>query len=83
MIGDWQDDAACARPGVSPDIFFPPSGPTHARLEAVEVCRGCDVREACLDYALANHIDDGIWGGMSPRDRRRVRRTRNRTRSTA
>ena len=44
--------------------------------EAKEVCRGCVVREECLEYALANGEKFGIWGGMSERERRRIRRQR-------
>lgn len=44
--------------------------------KAKEVCRGCVVREACLEYALANREDYGIWGGMSERERRRVLKRR-------
>src|SRR5204863_4410470 len=44
--------------------------------EAKEVCRGCVVREDCLEYALANGEKFGIWGGMSERERRRIRRAR-------
>ena len=44
--------------------------------EAKEVCRGCVVREDCLEYALANGEKFGIWGGMSERERRRLRRAR-------
>jgi len=44
--------------------------------EAKEVCRGCVVREDCLEYALANGEKFGIWGGMSERERRRIRRQR-------
>lgn len=44
--------------------------------EAKEVCRGCVVRQDCLEYALAHGEKFGIWGGMSERERRRVRRAR-------
>ena len=44
--------------------------------EAKEVCRGCIVREDCLEYALLNGEKFGIWGGMSERERRRIRRQR-------
>jgi WhiB family redox-sensing transcriptional regulator len=40
------------------------------------VCRGCVVREECLEYALSNGEKFGIWGGMSERERRRLRRAR-------
>ena len=69
---NWQDEANCL--GVDPDLFFPERG--ASTREAKEVCRGCVVREECLEYALANGEKFGIWGGMSERERRRIRRAR-------
>jgi WhiB family transcriptional regulator, redox-sensing transcriptional regulator len=68
----WQSRANCM--GVDPELFFPERG--SSTREAKEVCRGCVVREDCLEYALANGEKFGIWGGMSERERRRVRRMR-------
>jgi WhiB family redox-sensing transcriptional regulator len=68
----WQLQANCM--GVDPDLFFPERG--ASTREAKEVCRGCIVREDCLEYALANGEKFGIWGGMSERERRRLRRAR-------
>ena len=68
----WHDQANCL--GVDPDLFFPERG--ASTREAKEVCRGCVVREACLEYALTNGEKFGIWGGMSERERRRLRRAR-------
>lgn len=68
----WQDLANCL--GVDPDLFFPERG--ASTREAKEVCRGCVVRDDCLEYALANGEKFGIWGGMSERERRRIRRQR-------
>ena len=68
----WQWQANCL--GVDPDLFFPERG--ASTREAKEVCRGCVVREDCLEYALANGEKFGIWGGMSERERRRIRRQR-------
>jgi WhiB family redox-sensing transcriptional regulator len=70
--GAWQDEANCL--GVDPDLFFPERG--ASTREAKEVCRGCVVREECLEFALANGEKFGIWGGMSERERRRIRRQR-------
>lgn len=69
---DWQDGANCL--GVDPDLFFPERG--ASTREAKEVCRGCLVREQCLEFALQNGEKFGIWGGMSERERRRIRRQR-------
>ena len=68
----WQERANCL--GVDPDLFFPERG--ASTREAKEVCRGCVVREDCLEYALANGEKFGIWGGLSERERRRIRRQR-------
>lgn len=76
MIGmedrGWQSRSNCM--GVDPDLFFPERG--ASTREAKEVCRGCVVREDCLEYALDNGEKFGIWGGMSERERRRLRRAR-------
>jgi WhiB family redox-sensing transcriptional regulator len=69
---DWKARANCM--GVDPDLFFPERG--MSTREAKEVCRGCVVREDCLEYALANGEKFGIWGGLSERERRRIRRAR-------
>ena len=42
--------------------------------EAKRVCRSCDVRAECLEYALEHDERFGIWGGMSERERRRLKR---------
>ena len=68
----WQRQANCM--GVDPDLFFPERG--ASTREAKEVCRGCVVREDCLEYALANGEKFGIWGGLSERERRKIRRRR-------
>lgn len=66
---NWRDEAYCR--GMDPDIFFPD---TVADVErAKEFCGQCAVREACLDFALANK-EDGIWGGTTERERRKLRK---------
>lgn len=75
----WQDLANCL--GVDPDLFFPERG--ASTREAKEVCKGCVVRDDCLEYALANGEKFGIWGGLSERERRRIRRQRALVRRTA
>ncbi len=75
----WQRLANCL--GVDPDLFFPERG--ASTKEAKRVCRACVVREECLEYALANGEKFGIWGGMSERERRRVRRERAQARREA
>lgn len=68
----WQERANCL--GVDPDLFFPERG--ASTREAKAVCRGCEVRVDCLEFALAHGEKFGIWGGLSERERRRVRRQR-------
>lgn len=68
----WQEYANCL--GVDPDLFFPERG--ASTREAKEVCRGCVVKDDCLEFALNNGEKFGIWGGMSERERRRIRRKR-------
>jgi len=68
----WQARANCM--GVDPDLFFPERG--ASTKEAKEVCRGCVVQAECLEFALENGEKFGIWGGMSERERRRLRRAR-------
>ncbi len=72
-VPTWQRSANCL--GVDPDLFFPERG--GSTREAKEVCRGCVVREDCLQYALRNGEKFGSWGGLSERERRRLRRRRN------
>lgn len=75
----WQLKANCL--GVDPDLFFPERG--ASTKEAKAVCRGCVVREDCLEYALANGEKFGIWGGLSERERRKIRRQRALARAAA
>lgn len=75
----WQLQANCL--GVDPDLFFPERG--ASTKEAKAVCRGCVVREDCLEYALANGEKFGIWGGLSERERRKIRRQRALARAAA
>jgi WhiB family redox-sensing transcriptional regulator len=65
----WRQDALCAE--TDPEAFFPEKG--GSTREAKRVCTGCDVRAECLEYALASDERFGIWGGLSERERRRLR----------
>lgn len=71
----WRQRAACR--GVDPDIFFPVSDEEAEGAKAV--CAGCSVREACLEYALVNREHDGVWGGATERERRRLIRQRRKS----
>ncbi len=66
----WQDRALCAQ--TDPEAFFPEKG--GSTREAKRVCASCEVRSECLEYALANDERFGIWGGLSERERRKLRR---------
>ena len=66
----WQERALCAQ--TDPEAFFPEKG--GSTREAKRVCTGCEVRAECLEYALARDERFGIWGGMSERERRRLKR---------
>ena len=67
---DWQERALCAQ--TDPEAFFPEKG--GSTREAKRICSGCEVRAECLEYALTNDERFGIWGGLSERERRRLRR---------
>ena len=66
----WQERALCAQ--TDPEAFFPEKG--GSTREAKRVCTSCEVRAECLEYALANDERFGIWGGLSERERRRLKR---------
>lgn len=66
----WQERALCAQ--TDPEAFFPEKG--GSTREAKRICQGCEVRDRCLEYALANDERFGIWGGLSERERRRLKR---------
>ncbi len=66
----WQERALCAQ--TDPEAFFPEKG--GSTREAKRVCTGCEVRAECLEYALANDERFGIWGGLSERERRRLKK---------
>jgi WhiB family transcriptional regulator, redox-sensing transcriptional regulator len=68
----WRADALCAE--TDPEAFFPEKG--GSTREAKRVCVGCAVRSECLEFALDNDERFGIWGGLSERERRRVRLAR-------
>jgi len=56
------------------DIFFPQDG--VGVLRAQKICAQCPVRSDCLEYVLDMHIEHGVWGGKSERERRRLQRAR-------
>jgi WhiB family redox-sensing transcriptional regulator len=66
----WQERSLCAQ--TDPEAFFPEKG--GSTREAKRVCLSCEVQSDCLEYALENDERFGIWGGLSERERRRLKR---------
>lgn len=66
----WQEQALCAQ--TDPEAFFPEKG--GSTREAKKVCLSCEVRVDCLEYALEQDERFGIWGGLSERERRRLKK---------
>ena len=66
----WQEQALCAQ--TDPEAFFPEKG--GSTREAKRICVGCEVKSECLEYALGHDERFGIWGGLSERERRRLKR---------
>lgn len=66
----WQSEALCSQ--TDPEAFFPEKG--GSTREAKRVCTACQVRVECLEFALAHDERFGIWGGMSERERRRLKK---------
>jgi len=72
METDWMADGKCRE--VAPATFFPSDG---VGVEvARRICATCPMQAPCLEYALRNKIDHGVWGGASERERRRIARRR-------
>ena len=67
---EWQERALCAQ--TDPEAFFPEKG--GSTREAKQICNSCEVRAECLEYALGHDERFGIWGGLSERERRRLKR---------
>jgi WhiB family redox-sensing transcriptional regulator len=77
MIANWSSEeswrafAACRN--ADPSIFFPSSDLFSNRAKLI--CSTCPVKEQCLAWAVATSQRDGIWGGKTPKERRRIART--------
>src|SRR6202048_4675902 len=68
----WMSDSKCRE--LPPETFFPSDG---VGVEvARRICADCPVKSPCLEYALYNRIEHGVWGGASERERRRIARRR-------
>jgi WhiB family redox-sensing transcriptional regulator len=79
MEHDWMALGLCAN--VPPSTFFPSDG---AGVEvARRICADCPVKSPCLEHALVNRIDHGVWGGTSERERRRILKRRRAERAAS
>jgi WhiB family transcriptional regulator, redox-sensing transcriptional regulator len=70
----WMVRANCR--GMTTNDFFPERGENRANAAARQVCDGCAVRDECIQFALDNNETAGIWGGLSGKQRRALRRQR-------
>lgn len=66
-------DLACREPGVDPEVFFPL--PHDPGAQAKAICRTCPAVVECGDWATWHKVDEGVWGGLSPEQRKARRRT--------
>lgn len=69
MNDAWREEALCTE--FDPELFSPEKGESSAN--AKRICGMCDVRQQCLDYAVRTFQMDGIWGGVGPKTRERIR----------
>ena len=76
MNQPWRAKAACN--GLDPTIFYPQSDDDDEASPAKSVCAVCPVQTECLEYALGFREKEGIWGGATDRERRRIIRQRRR-----
>lgn len=80
LTQEWRHRAACR--GQDDDLFFPVGEGRLASAqteEAKDICGTCPVRSDCLQFALDLDITDGVWGGLSERQRRALKRRRSRS----
>ena len=80
---DWRAQSACLQ--VNPELFFPvgSTGPAVSQVDQAKlVCQRCEVQRVCLEWALEEKQDHGVWGGMTEDERRSLRRRTARQRAT-
>ncbi len=79
----WRRDAACRHE--EPELFFPGEKTLdpHVWDAPRAVCEACPVRDACLEYALDAGEPHGMFGGLTPEERHKIRRPGPRERRTA
>jgi WhiB family redox-sensing transcriptional regulator len=71
----WRRSAACR--GLDPEIFYPSTEDDDV-ADAKAVCTACDVQQLCLEWALQVREKEGVWGGATEKERRRILRQRRR-----
>lgn len=69
-VGAWVDEALCAEVGGEAWFAQPKGGPTYELNLARTICQACPVRRECLTFAVENDERYGIWGGLTPMERR-------------
>lgn len=69
----WQDYSNCR--GADADLFFPERGASTRKAKAI--CNACEVQTECLEFAITQSEKFGIWGGLSERERRKIRKERS------
>lgn len=77
MSATWRRRAACR--GIDAEVFYPATEDDADAAEAKAICAECPVRQACLEHALAYREREGVWGGTTERERRRIVRQRRKS----
>jgi len=77
MNPTWRKRSACT--GIDSDVFYPSSEDDADAEEAKAICAVCPVQTMCLEHALSLREREGIWGGTTERERRRILRQRRKT----
>lgn len=71
---DWREDSKCGNDGIDPELFFPigyKSGPDLKQVEqAKSICKQCPAKQDCLEWAIENGVVDGVFGGLTPDERK-------------
>jgi WhiB family redox-sensing transcriptional regulator len=70
------EQGRCAHRPALTGLFFQATTLDEDHKPAKRICAACPVAGACLDYALVNNIDHGVWGGATESERRAIRRAR-------
>lgn len=68
----WMDNAVCRDPMFNPEWWFADTANDHDRKRAIKLCNQCYVRDECAQLGMEH--TEGIWGGLTPQDRRQMRR---------